>query len=556
MENSGNDITTKTEKKSSPKSKKKKGRRISEVVPIVSHFKNFNLKGKPEIENLLINNQESISYNNINILKSDLPNIVSNLNPIEKPNYTNVQSGKSIQEKKYYINSRNVDTFNNNTGHSGKFNTSLQLKRIIQNKNNKQINDADNNHMNLSQIVWHKSKNMGFVGSKNKNSRNIEISNTNINNSLSHGHNVKSFSTKNNNEKIKFTINKKNLMNTIKKPSKIKMEKKNLKYKIPINLINNIGNKKKLALNLQKDRKLNIKQRDINNNRSYSNISGIKNNQNKKNMFEYENDEKDAGESKSFIESTLAAYNGLVSQAQQIEQILIDKEEEINANKENELINNKLKSSIDVLNADNKIDRLDKKINDEQKTVEELQNINSDLNNKINLFKENSKQYETKVKELVNVINQLKQNNGYGSNNNSHVSNAENLLSGMANQNISWMDPGNKFIPTVENNNLILERKPKKKKIKFGFVESIFMKHDKFEIICKKKSNGNNSNKNDNAPNNKAHKEPKLVFVNMNKNNLNDNFKDKELTKEEYEDAASQMANHIIIESLVSIQNE
>jgi hypothetical protein len=67
---------------------------------------------------------------------------------------------------------------------------------------------------------------MGFVGSKNKNSRNIEISNTNINNSLSHGHNVKSFSTKNNNEKIKFTINKKNLMNTIKKPSKIKMEKK------------------------------------------------------------------------------------------------------------------------------------------------------------------------------------------------------------------------------------------------------------------------------------------------------------------------------------------
>ena len=157
---------------------------------------------------------------------------------------------------------------------------------------------------------------------------------------------------------------------------------------------------------------------------------------------------------------------------------------------------------------------------------------------------------------MVNVINQLKQNNGYGSNNNSHVSNAENLLSGMANQNISWMDPGNKFIPTVENNNLILERKPKRKKIKFGFVESIFMKHDKFEIICKKKSNGNNSNKNDNAPNNKAHKEPKLVFVNMNKNNLNDNFKDKELTKEEYEDAASQMANHIIIESLVSIQNE
>ena len=126
----------------------------------------------------------------------------------------------------------------------------------------------------------------------------------------------------------------------------------------------------------------------------------------------------------------------------------------------------------------------------------------------------------------------------------------------MANQNISWMDPGNKYIPTVENNNLILERKPKRKKIKFGFVESIFMKDDKFEIMSKKKSNVNNSNKNDNAANNKVHKEPKLVFVNMNNNNLNDDLKNKQLTKEEYEDAASQMANHIIIESLDSIQNE
>ena len=127
----------------------------------------------------------------------------------------------------------------------------------------------------------------------------------------------------------------------------------------------------------------------------------------------------------------------------------------------------------------------------------------------------------------------------------------------MANQNISWMDPGNKYIPTVENNNLVLERKPKRKKIKFGFVESIFMKDDKFEIMSKKNSNGNNSNKNDNVANNKVHKEPKLVFVNMNNNyNLNDDLKKNKLTKEEYEDAASQMANHIIMESLDSIQKE
>ena len=226
MDNSGNDKTTKLEIKGSSKPKKKKSRRISEVVPIVSHFKNFNLKGKPEIENLLINNQESISYNNINILKSDLPNIVHNLNPLEKSHYTNVQPEKNTQEKKNYINSRNVDSFDYNTGNSGKFNTSLHLKRLIQIKSNNNINDADNNQMNLNQIVWHKSKNMGFVGSKNKKSRNIEISNSNKNNSLSHSHNVKSFSTKNNNENIKFTINKKNLLNTIKKPSKIKMKKK------------------------------------------------------------------------------------------------------------------------------------------------------------------------------------------------------------------------------------------------------------------------------------------------------------------------------------------
>ena len=126
----------------------------------------------------------------------------------------------------------------------------------------------------------------------------------------------------------------------------------------------------------------------------------------------------------------------------------------------------------------------------------------------------------------------------------------------MANHNISWMDQGNKYIPSPQNNNLILERKPKRKKIKFGFVESIFMKHDKFEIIDKKKSKGNNSNKNNKIDNNKTHKEPKLVFVNMNKNNLKDDYKDKKLTMEEYQDAASQMANHIIIESLDSIQND
>ena len=548
MDNLGGDKPIRNELEISPRSRIKKGRRISEVVPFGSQLKNLKVKVNPEIENLLINNQESISYNNINILKGDLPNIVNNLSPIEKTKYTKSPSGKSVQERKYYINSRNGEIFNYNLGDTDSFHNTMQLKRLAQSKSNKNINYEDNNNMNLSQIFWNKSRNMGFAGSKNKNSRNIETANSNKYNILLNSYNTQASPRKINNEKMKFTINKKNLLNTIKKPSKINIKKKNLKYKIPINLINNIGNKKKLALNLQKDRKLNINQRDINNSRSYSNITTIKNHQNKKNIYEYENN---INESKSFIESTLVAFNELVSQAQQVGQILIDNKEVINANKENELINNKLKNS-----TNNNIDRLDKNINDEQKTVEELQNINCDLNNKINLFNENSKQYETKVKELVNVINQLKQNNNYGSNNNRQIINADNLLSGMANQNISWMDSGNKYIPSSQNNDLILERKPKKKKIKFGFVESIFMKHDKFGIMGKKKSDGNNSNKNDNADNNKTYKEPKLVFVNMNKNNLNNDCKDKKLTMEEIKDAASQMANHIIIESLDSIQKE
>ena len=121
MDNSENDKAAKIEKLTSSKPKKKTGKRISKDIPICSHLKELNIKGKPEIENLLINNQESISYNNINILKSDLPNI----SPIEKRNYTKTPSGKSVQEKKYYTNSRNVDVFNYNFADSDKYKTTF-----------------------------------------------------------------------------------------------------------------------------------------------------------------------------------------------------------------------------------------------------------------------------------------------------------------------------------------------------------------------------------------------------------------------------------------------
>ena len=551
MENSLNEKQNNVELQKNMNFQKKRSRRISEVVPIYSQLNKINLKGKHDIENLLINNQESISYNNINILKSDLPNILPEIKQMQTRNNKKMPTGKSVDGKKYINNSRNIDIFNHslsdvNNLDNEKFNTTMQIRGYTSNKRTK-YNGNDNNLMDISELVWQKSKNMGFVNtSKNKNSRNIGYNNyINKNNFLTQIGNTNSFTTKNTNEKLKFTVNKKNIINTIKKPTKIKIEKKNLKYKIPLDFMNNLGNKKKIEIN--NNRKLNIKQRTINNNKSLSNIKH-------KNLIDYQNKKgNDPNNSKSFIESTLVAFNGLVSKAQQIGQILIDNKEIINDNKENDLISNQLKNSIEILNVDKKIDKLDKKIKNERKTVEELQKINLDLNNKINLFNENSQQYEYKVKELSDVINQLRLNSSNNvSNNNSNNSNGDNNYITGGNHNLLMGDAINKFIPSSATKNLLLERKPKKKKIKFGFVESIFMKPDKFQIISNKKCNKNNSYKEDNNYIMKFKKEPKLVFVNMNKNN--DNYKN--ITNEEYQDAAEQMANQLLIESLISLKNE
>ena len=553
MENSLIDKSYKTDLEK--KNRKKGMRRISEVMPIYTQMNKLNLKGKNEIENLLINNQESISYNNINILKSDLPNMLNNFNQIKEGNNIRIPTGKSVDRKNY---SRNFDYFNQSLGDGkldiDKFNTTMQLRKISQNKKI----DNTSNSPNISQFVWQKSKIMGFVGSsKNKNSRNndnLDINNKNKRNFLTHiNNNINTFSTKNNNEKLKFTVNKKNILNTIKKPAKIKIEKKNFKYKIPIELMNNLGNKKKVqgdrigetAIN----RKLNLKLRN-NNNRSASTSN------NKKNKINYNNSknyiENNDNNSKSFIESTLLAFNGLVSQAQQIGQILIDNKEIINDNKENELVSNQLKNSIEILNMDKKIDKLDNKIRNEHKTIEELQKINLDLNNKINLFNKNSQQYENKVKELSDVINQLKQNNNNITNNNSEKSIRDNISSSLINQNhnVPINYSGNKYIPSNQNNNFTLEGIPKKKKMKFGFVERIFMKDDKFQYI-------NNQKPKININIDKSNKEQKLIIVNMNKGNEAEDNKNKIITKEEYEDAAEQIANQLLIESLFSLnENE
>ena len=546
MENSLNENLNNVEIPKNINFKKKWSRRISEVVPVYSQFAELNLKGKTDIENYLINNQESISYNNINILKNDLPNIPE-IKQMQIRNNKKMSTGKSVGERKYIKDSRNFDLFNhkgdtNKNLDNEKFNTTIQVRGFSSNKKNK-YNGNDNNFMNISELVWQKSKNLGYVNtSKNKNSRNIDNNNyISKNNFLTQIGNSNSFVTKNTNEKLKFTINKKNIINKIKKPTKIKIEKKNLKYKIPLDFMNNLGNKNKIEIN--NNRKLNIKQRNINNNRSLSNTKN-------QNLIDYQNNKgNDPNNSKAFIESTLVAFNGLVSKAQQIGKILIDNKEIINDNKENDLISNQLKNSIEILNVDEKIDKLDKKIKNERKTVEELQKINLDLNNKINLFNENSQKYEYKVKELSDVINQLKLNNSNNVSNNSNNSNGDNNYNTGGNHNLLMRESINKFIPSNETKNFLLERKPKKKKIKFGFVESIFMKPDKFQIITNKQPNKTNSYKDDIK---KAKKESKLVFVNMNKNN--DNYKS--ITNEEYQDAAEQMANQLLIESLISLNNE
>ena len=507
------------------------------------------------------------SINNMNNYRTNLPNIITSFTPIEKQNNykrisvaTKNKSSQGNNKSSYisrnfdlsmlnYHNSDNINFFQND-----QLNNTFNLKRVKKGYNNNYKYNENDNEMNLSQILSNKNKNNIYMGSNNLYSRNIDNkSNQNLNYMTQNNMNS---STKNNfNNKMKFTLNKKNLMNTIKKPSKINLEKKNLKYKIPLDMINNYNyGKKKLMNDIMEgggqgygnNRKLNIKQR--NNKSTNKDIIDCSN-------IDIENNEKEEvniNKSKDFIKSTIIAFNGLVSQAQELGQILIDNKEMMNTNNKNELNSSKLINSIDNINdmdinninVKSKLNKLNQEINNEHKTVEELQKINSDLNNKINLFNENTQQYENKVKELVTVINQIKNtNNNNASNSNS---NSDNFSNGVGNNNVLGKDSVNNFI---------LENKPKKKKLKFGFVETIFMKDDKFQIILKKKPPQYDISNKEYLTINKTL--PKLLFVNMNKDNNENNGKGKnKASEEEYLDAASQMANHIIIESLISMENE
>ena len=483
-----------------------------------------------EKEQLILNYHRN-SINN-NDYRTHLPNIITSLTPIERRNnYKRVSvapKNKSFHGTKNYNNSRNFEL--SNFFENDQLNSTFQLKKLNQMKNNKYYNTH----------IY--SRNVDNMLNKSSLSPNY-LTQNNINTS-----------NKNNFNKIKFSLNKKNLMNTIKKPSKINLEKKNLKYKISIDVINNYNYGKKKILNdvnveghNNNSRKLNIKQRN------HKSISGISPTIKSKDINENnEKEEININDSKAFIESTLIAFNGLVSQAQELGQILIDNKEMINSNNKservetNDIMENNEDDEDNEVNMKSKLNKLNQEIKNKNKTVEELQKINSDLNNKINLFNENTQQYENKVKELVTVINQIKNNSNNPSN--SISNNSDNYSNGIIGN--------NNTIKKDSSNNFMLENKPKKKKLKFGFVELIFMKDDKFEMIHKPKPPQYQATKPEFLTINKSRKEPQLVFVNINKNSNNIVNSDGKATNEEYLDAASQMANSIIIESLLSIQNE
>ena len=517
----------------------KKQRKFPMIIPSMAKIK----KGKPN--NSKINKKQLlIDYNkttvNITNLRKNLPKIVTSYTPIEKRNkYTNNFKNKKNKGDKLYNLSRNFDVslLNNcNSDNNNFFGRSKNKSKYIENDNE---NDISLNQ-NFSKI----SRNVDNYESNYDNSNMNYMTQNNINSI-----------NKNNNNKIKFDINKKNITNKIKHPSKINLNinKKNLKYKIPMDMINNLNQRKQKQSN-DKDshsinRKLNIRQKNNRyNNNINDNLSLTQNNQNIKKMSAYTttyNNSKSNNNKDLNLESTFMTFNNLVSQAKELGHILIDNKDLLK-NQNFEFIeseeNNELFEANNI-NMKSEINKLNQEIKNEHKSVEELQKINSELNDKIILFNNNAKQYEKKVEELINVINQVKNNSNNNSNNNS-----DNISNGISNN--------NNILRKNSNQNFTIEKIPKKKKLKFGFVELIFMKENKFQMIQKEKPPEYEKSENNNFLIEKQNKEPKLVFVNMNKNNDEENKINYTVNKDDYYDAASQMANHIIIESLISLKND
>ena len=93
---------------------------------------------------------------------------------------------------------------------------------------------------------------------------------------------------------------------------------------------------------------------------------------------------------------------------------------------------------------------------------------NKNSENEIIIENEIKEEFKGENNNNINIINNNSNSNG----------NSDNISNGLSN---------NSILTKNSNNNFTIEKKPKKKKYKFGFVELIFMKDDKFEIIQKKK---------------------------------------------------------------------
>ena len=192
---------------------------------------------------------------------------------------------------------------------------------------------------------------------------------------------------------------------------------------------------KEKYLKLIKEGENKCKRNNRYNNNINDNLSLTQNNQNIKKMSAYTttyNNNKSNNNKDLNLESTFMTFNNLVSQAKELGHILIDNKDLLK-NQNFEFIeseeNNELFEANNI-NMKSEINKLNQEIKNEHKSVEELQKINSELNDKIILFNNNAKQYEKKVEELINVINQVKNNSNNNSNNNS-----DNISNGISNNN-------------------------------------------------------------------------------------------------------------------------
>ena len=558
-------------------------------------MKNQISKNDYYIQELFVNNKDNEKNNNYkrtvktNNYDYDLPNINQNLNNNQNeiknsqkrattPIFCNYQNNRA--------NAKNIEN-NNRSGDNNylledQFNQTFELKPVKFTKN-----ISKNKYQNYGDYSGNKS--FDFTNNKNTmipkikskyNSRNKYATNkipnskeqflTQSTNTTPSHLNNKSIGSKK-----KLNLNKKNVIKSIKKPLKIKCISKNhfsnilIKNKIPVDC--NIRNysKNKIEINEEEilGRKLHLKVR--NDNKKYADKIVLNN---KSGNYFQENDNNP---------------------------YVLDDGEEINENEIN-IINNKdnnsfIDNSLQVLTAQAKeLHFINQKINNklnremviEKKAVEEMQEINTE--------------YENKVKELVNVINSLKQANENKKNKenkenidskdnkdnknsknsyvNNEIKNNENIIENTISININdKKDSKNSKINEINEkqkrrqeilaklsptkvSNIELEKKikkPKKKKVKFTFCETIFLRAEKLEVIQKKiipkKDINYKEVKSDKFE--LKNKEPKLKFININSDS---NVVDKnvKLDKKEYQFAASQIANHLIIESLLSLNEE